>query len=124
MPNTDQPTTTSSIVSPSPNPLSKARSFTMTNFSTITEYSFKFSQHSHGTSFHTALNNTYAELFEDTVVNRLFMDDGCTTIAINITIVLRTTIIDTILLSSQSDYITIASIVKHVLLFSYLGLPI
>ena len=66
----------SSIVSPSPNPLSKTRSFTMSDFTPITQLFFIFGPH-HSPKYEfldTALNNVYSEPLDDAVLASLFTD--------------------------------------------------
>ena len=62
-----------SIVSPSPY-LSCTRSFTMANFTTITDISFSFTDHPTCPAFSKALNDTYAEPFNAAVLTSLFPD--------------------------------------------------
>ena len=92
LPNTKQTTLTSSIANPSPH-LSRTRSFTMINYATITDWSFRFADHLHCRSFGNTLNNTYSEPLEIPVINGIFIDANKTTGANNMITVIRTAII-------------------------------
>ena len=80
MPTTDQPTTSSSIVSPSPH-LLHTRSFTMTIYTSINEWSFRFANHPHCQSFGLTLNIIYSEGFDNAVVGQIFTDANKTIVA-------------------------------------------
>ena len=112
-----------SIVSPSPNPLSRIRSYTMVNFITITEYSFKFGPYLHCDNFHNALNNSLSEQFENTVVERFSTNVNHTVIAEDIVTVIRDAVITMLEAASQADHNTIAPMVNSLVLFKTLGRP-
>ena len=57
MPTTDHPTTSSSIVSLSPH-FSQTRTFTMTDFTPLNDWSFEFAAHLNYTTYHTALKTS------------------------------------------------------------------
>ena len=122
MKTTDQPIK-SSIVSPSPH-LSQTRSFTMSNSTTLTAYNFNFGDHTLCPMFSITLNNTYAELFETSVVNRLFTDANKTAVATDAILIIWTAVIDTILISSTADQTVVAPIVNQMLIFVFGGNPI
>ena len=96
----------------------------MTSFIAITNYSYKFRENPHCANFHNTLNNTYVQPFESSDVNRFFTDARKTAITANIITIMRSAIIDTILLSSQADITVTAPIVNHMLLFGYFGIPV
>ena len=122
MPTTALPTTSASIISPSPH-ISRTRSFTMTNFTSITQYSFEFSPHPTCRSFGTALNNSYAEDFEPAVVATFFTDAARTTVVPNVITVIRAAIIDIVLLSSTTNRTVVVPIINHMPLFGNCGIP-
>ena len=106
MPNTEH-TSTSSIFRPSPNPLARSRSVTMTDFTSIREYIFQFNQHPHCESLHNAFNNTYSEPLNDTVRASLFIDVNRTAMATNCDYLYR--------------YVLLLSILFYLLTFSSLA---
>ena len=121
IPNTKHHTTISSIVSPNPNSSSRTQSFIMANYSAITKYSYKFSKQPCYPSFHKTLNNTYFEPFEPAFANIIFTDANTTTVANNVSTVIKTVIIDKILLSSQADLIIVTPIANYMHLFGFLN---
>ena len=88
MTTTDQSTNKSSIVSPSPH-IQQTRSFTMTNYTTISDIYFCFSDHPTCPAFSKALNDTYAKPFATNAVASLFTDAGRTTVISDVVLVLR-----------------------------------
>ena len=122
MPNTENTTTTaiSNIVSSSPN-LSRSRSFTIKNFITITDYTFKFGAHPHCERFDNGLNNTYPEPFDAIVVNSIFTDTGRTAIATDVVANIRAAIIDIIEVTSQADRAVIAPIINCLIMSASIG---
>ena len=75
----------------------------MFNFTTITEYSFKFGPHHLSPTFAFTLNNTYYEQFDAAVITSFFTDTARTAVAQDIITKIRNAIIDTIELNSQVD---------------------
>lgn len=125
MPNTDYPTATSSIISPSPNLLSRSRSFSMSNFTKITEYLFHVLPHHHYcASLHSSLNDTYFEQFDDAVAASFFTDVNQTTVATDVITSTRNAIIASIEATSQADHNTIAPMVNSLVLFAQIRSPI
>ena len=123
MPTTDISTTpTSSIVSPSPN-LSRNRSFTMTDYTTITQYSFSFAHHPTCPTFSNAMNNAYSEDFDPAVVATFFTDTARTQVVPNVVAVIRAAIIDTVMLSTTATRPVVAPIVNIMALFGHFGTP-
>ena len=122
MPTTALPTTSASIISPSPH-LSRTRSFTMTNFTTITQYSFEFGPHPTCCTFGIALNNSYAEDFEHAVVATFFTDAAMTTVVFNVIPVIRAAIVDIVLFSSTVNRTVAVPIINHMPLFGHCGNP-
>ena len=118
---TDQ-STKLSIVSPSPH-LSQTRSFTMTDYTTITNYSFSFSDHPTCPAFSTTLNNTGSEPFVKNIAVSLFTNTAKTTVATDIIPVLHAAIIDTVMISFTADQTIVAPISNSMLLFAYGGNP-
>ena len=104
MPNTENTTTptTTSIVRPSPH-LSRSRSFTMTNYTTINNWSFQFTKHPHCQNFHIGLNNMYLEPIETVIIDSVFTNGNKTAVAVKVITVIRAGIIETILLTSTAD---------------------
>ena len=122
MPTTDQPITSSSIVSSSPF-LSQTRSFTMTDYTSITDWSFKFADHPHCLPFGVALNNTYSEDFDDAVVAQILTDSTRTIVAADAILTFNAAIINIIMYSSTADCTVVAPIINQMLLFGYFGHP-
>ena len=85
--------TTSSIVSLSPF-ISQTRSFTMADYTPISDWTFKFSDHPLCSRVASGLNNTYSENFNDAVVARLFTNQSCTIVAADAITIIRAAIID------------------------------
>ena len=84
---------------------------------------FKFLDHPLCPAFSAALNNTYAEPLDDSIVTQLFTNANQAIIATNAITVIRTAIIDTIMISSTADCTLVAQIVNSMLLFAYCGNP-
>ena len=91
----------------------------MTNYTTITDYPFKFCDHPLCSNFSNSLNNTYAEPFENTVIDWFFTNANKTAVANDVIAVIRTAIIDTILVSSTTDRIVFVPIINQILLFAF-----
>ena len=117
IPTTNQPTTSSSIVSPSPNPLPQTRFFTITNFTAITEFPFKFGPHPHCPDFHKALNNQIFEQFEDTVTACSFTNANRTVIAADIVAVVCKAIVTTLEATNRADPNNVAPMINSLVLF-------
>ena len=112
----------SPLVSPSPS-LPQTRSFTMTNYTPINDWSFKFAQHPTNINFSRGLNDTYSENFEDATIDCLFTTAGRTAVAADAITTLRNTLIDTVLLTSTADRSVVAPIFDQMLLFAQCGAP-
>ena len=132
------PTTTISssigIVSPSPYPITRTRSFTnaesslptatiSTDFTPIKEICFKFGLHHVDPNLHSSLNNVYSEPFEDTVADTFFTDNTRTALSVNVIANIKLTIIDAIELVSQANCTTITPIINALPLYMSLGSP-
>ena len=122
MPPTDLPTISAPIISPSPH-VSRTRSFTMTDYTTITQYSFLFASHPTCSSFSPAMNNAYSEDFDPAVVATFFTDAARTTVVPNVITVIRAAIIDIVLLSSTTNRTVVVPIINHMPLFGNCGIP-
>ena len=107
---------TSSIVSPSPY-LPRTRSFTMTDFTPFTDWSFEFAPHPTCPAYHNALNNIYSEPFEPAFVATLFTDASRTVVSPNVIAALRAGIVETILLTSTATRTVITPVINQMLLF-------
>ena len=121
MPTTDLPATSSIIVSPSQH--FPPQSFTMTNYTALIAYNFKFCDHPLCHIFTTSLNNTYAELFQNSVADWFFTNANNTAVAPNVITIIRTAIIDTIMILSTADCTIDAPIIIYIHLFTYGGIP-
>jgi len=123
MPTTDlSPTPTSSIVSPSLH-FSRNRSFTMTNYTSITQYSFSFAPHPTCGTFCAAMNNAYSEDFDPAVVATFFTDAARTQVVPDVIPIIRAAIIDTIMLSTTAPRPVVAPIVNIMALFGMFHRP-
>ena len=122
MATTDHPTTSSHFVSPSPH-LSRSGSFTMTNYTPINDWSFKFSNHPIQQRFSHGLNDTYSENFDDATIATFFTTPARTVVAPNSVTLLQTAIVDTVLLTSNADCTVVAPIFNQMLLFASFGNP-
>ena len=112
------PTTRSNkspLVSPSPS-LPQTRSFTMTDFTTLTDFSFRFNPHPHSEPLDDALNDTYSKPFEDATVAAFYTTAGRTTLVPDIVARLCAAVIDIIDATSQADRTVIASIINGLIL--------
>ena len=123
LPTTHQPTTSSILVSPNLLHLSQIRPFTMTDFTPITDWSFKFANHPHCPAVVIALNNTYAEDVEAAAIDSIFTDANRTVVVANVINVIRGAIVDTILLLSSDDQTVVAPIINHTPLFGLFSNP-
>ena len=113
---------TISIVSPSPNPLT-TRSFTVANFTPITEYAFKFATHHQSPTLEASLNNTYLEKFDDANTVSFFTDAARTLVDSNTVTKIRNAIINSIDSYSQANRTIIASIINIIIIFTMVGKP-
>ena len=113
----------SPIVSPSPY-IPRTRSFTMTDYTPINDWSFKFSTHPIQPRFSNGLNNTYSENFDDATIATFFTTPARTVIAPTSVILLQTAIVDTVLLTSTADRTVVAPIFDQMLLFANFGNPL
>ena len=95
MPTTDSTTKHIGIVSPSPH-ITRTRSFTMPDFTPITEYSCSFARHHQSPTLEASLNNTYSEQFSDTVTVLFFTDTTCNVVDPDAVSKIRSAIIDSI----------------------------
>ena len=95
----------------------------MTNYTTITDYSFKFCDHPFCPIFSNSLNNMYAEPFENTVTDQLFTNANKTTVVNDALVVIRSGIIDTIFILSTADRTIVSSSVNQMHLFAFDGNP-
>ena len=93
----------SNIVSPSPHPLSRSRSFTMTNYTTINQLYFIFDPH-HLPKYElldTALNNVYSKPIDNTVLTPLFTDANKTAFQADPVDLIRSAIVNIIATNSR-----------------------
>ena len=88
----------------------------MTDFTTLTDFSFRFDPHPHSEPLAVALDNTYSEPFEDATVVAFFTDTGRTALVPDIVARLCTAIIDIIDATSQADRAVIAPIINSLIL--------
>ena len=95
----------------------------MTDYTTITNYSFSFSDHPTCPAFSTTLNNTGSEPFVKNIAVSLFTNTAKTTVATDIIPVLHAAIIDTVMISFTADQTIVAPISNSMLLFAYGGNP-
>ena len=93
----------------------------MTDYATITDVSFCFSDHPTCPVFSNALNNTYSEPLADDVVGGLFTNSGRTTVIADVIPALRTAIVNTVMISSTADRTVVALIINCMLLFVRAG---
>ena len=109
----------------SPEPRTSKRSFAMSNYTSITEVFFKFVPHCTPKlrDVHTALNHAYSEPFPDDTVASLFSDPNRTTIDPDALTTIRTKIVDLIHAASNTDRITVATIIDQLPLSTYCGKP-
>ena len=107
----------------SPNPTTKTQLFTILNYTTITEYSFKYGPHHQCNDFASTLNKTYSEQFDNAVAESFFIDVNYTPAAPDIIAKIRNAIIDTIKINGQVNHTTIAPIINSILLYSQVGRP-
>ena len=122
--------TTSQIVNPSPNPLSRTRSFTAMskNITSITSVNFGFRPHHSPRLAYldTTLNNVYSDFepFEDVTLASLFTDTNCCTAfnanAINL---LRSMILAIAVNNSRADQPTIEPLLNNMPLSTRAGSP-
>ena len=123
MTTTDRPTQSfSSIISPSPN-LPQTRSFTMTDYTPIIDWSYVFAPHPHSETYHSGLNDLYSEPFDSAVVDALFTTAAKTIIAPNVIATVRAGVVDTVLLSSSADRTVVLPVINQMLLFMVCGIP-
>ena len=116
MPTTNQPTTSSSIVNPSPH-ISQNRSFTIADYTSLIDWSFKFADHPHCEHFGVALNNTFSEDFDNAVVDGFFTNTNKTLVIADAFTVLHAAIIDIIMISSTANRNVVAQIINQMLVF-------
>ena len=108
MPTTDLTPSISSIririVSPSLNPVTRTLSFTMLNFTTVTNINFEFGPHHYTKlkNLNRSLNNIYFECLDDAFVTSLFTDSQQTTFKDTAINLIRTSIIDIIVANSRA----------------------
>ena len=95
----------------------------MADYTSLTDWSYKFANHPHCEPFDVVLNNIYSEDFDNAVVDRIFTDANKTLFATNIIPVLRAAIIDIIMISSTADRAVVATIINQMLLFEFFGNP-
>ena len=101
MPTTDS-VTNIGMVSPSPH-IPRTRSFTMPDFTSITEYSFRFAEHHQAPALDSSLNSTYSEPVDDTVTVHFFTDNLRTVVAPDAISKIRIAIVDSIEDCSTAD---------------------
>ena len=75
----------------------------MTDYISITDWSFKFADHPHCLPFRFALNNTYSEDFDNAVIVPIFTDANRTMVVTDAVPIIQAAIIDIILISSTAD---------------------
>ena len=93
----------------------------MSNFPTITEYSFKVGPHHLRTTFASILNNMYVEQFDNAITTSFFTDTAQTAVAEDIITKIRNGIIDAIEINSQTDLLNIAPIINSMFLYAICG---
>ena len=121
MPSTALPAI-SSIFSPSPF-ISRTRSFTMTDYTPINDWTLKFSDHPLFSRLSSGLNNTYSKDFNDTIVARLFTNQSRIIVATDAVTNIRAAIVNTILVTSKADRPVVNPIINQMLLFGNFGNP-
>ena len=114
----------SSIVSPSPNPLSRSRSFTMANYIAITQLYFIFGPH-YSPKYEfldTALNNVYFEPIDDAVLASLFTDANKTAFQADPVDLISSAIVNIIVTNRRADRSTIEPLLALMPLSATVGL--
>ena len=95
----------------------------MTDFTSITDWSFQFPVHLHCKTYHATLNDIYSEPLEPAVVDNLFTTVAKTTVTPNAIATIRAGIVNTIRVTSTADRIVIVPIINQMLIFATCGTP-
>ena len=95
----------------------------MVDYTSLTDWSFKFANHPHCEPFGVALNNPYYEDFDNPVVDGFFTNTNRTLVTADAITVLHSAIIDIIMISSTADCTVVAPIINQMLLFGFFGNP-
>ena len=89
----------------------------MVYFTPFTDWSFEFASHATCPTYRMALNNVYSEPFEPAFVATLFTDVNRTAVVSDVIAVIRSGIVDAILLTSPAARTVITPIINQMLLF-------
>lgn len=109
----------------SPTHITRTRSFTMSNYNTITKYLFQFSPH-HSPNLkdvHTFLNNVYSKQLTSSASAALFTDTGHTTIDHDALKTIQTDIIGLIIAAGEADHPMVTTIIIKLPLSVFYGKP-
>ena len=95
----------------------------MSDYTSITDWSFKFANHPHCLQFILALNNTYAEDLDDAAIVLIFTNAHRMIVTTDPIPILWAAIVDVIMISSTVDRAVVVQIINQMLLFAFIGNP-